>query len=181
MRSASIVSSISALIVAGAFFACATGGPDNATGDTGDGTGTDTDSGATTDPSTDDSGAGGFVAPKDAGGGGGTTKKDSGTTGGGTDSGSTSGMDSGSTMMMGTNDDCTGTQSAALKESYSKACTQTVNGIPGGYNWGSCTSGNGDCTAIAAKNPQLPGPLCCYTPSSNSTCDLLFGPSCLPK
>lgn len=135
----------------------------------GDGTGADVDSGATT---TDvDSGAGGTAPGQDAGRAG----NDGGAAGGGTDSGTGGDTDSG-TLGSGANDDCTGTQSMGLMESYASACTQNM----GIYNWGSCASGNGDCTAIGKMNPQLPGPLCCFTPTPPSNCGGA-GPSCLPK
>ncbi len=168
MRSASILSSISAVVLAGAFFACATGG-DASNGDTSGidtNPGTDTDSGVTTDPVMDvDSGNHGFV-PKDSG----TSGKDSGG-GGGKDSGGGGGTDSGGGGTK--NDDCVGTQGMQLMQSYSSECT-------GGFNFGVCKSGNGDCIQ-AAIDQGTPGPLCCFIPKSTSTCGFFFGPSCVPQ
>ncbi len=167
MRAASIAFTLSGLIVAGAFVACATG--DASLGDD-TGTTVDTDSGAGTTPVDDvDSGNGGFVGPKD---GGNVGKRDGSVDGGGTDSGSGGGTDSGGGG--GMNDDCVGTQGMQLNKSYSSECTNLS------LNYGVCTSGNGDCTQAAIDN-MTPGPLCCFTPKSLTSCDLFFGPSCVPK
>jgi hypothetical protein len=164
MRSALIVSS---LILTAAIFACANGVDTAGTGDTGDGTGgTDTDSG--TLPTDGSDSGNGWTPPSKEGGT--ASGKDSGTTTS-VDSGTTASADGGTTNT-GANDDCTGTTGQQLNASYSSEC---VN-----YNFGACTSGNGDCVQ-AAKDNMTPGPLCCFHPKSGSVCDIAYGTSCVPQ
>jgi len=171
MRSTSIVSLFSALIVGGVFIACATGG-DNATGDDGTGGGTDTDSGITTGPSDYDAGpTNPYASSPDGGVDAAAIKaKDSGASG--KDSGGGT-VDSGSTS--GTNTDCTGTQGMQLSLSYEKECENFFLSTLGMSN--DCNPGGNDCSPLSDGTD-----MCCFQPNSNSKCDIYYGaPQCVPK
>jgi hypothetical protein len=188
MRSALLTAS--ALIIT-AMLACAQGTDPNATGDLGGGgDGTSADGGGSSVPP--DTSNNGYTAPNYDGGttkshdAGGATKP---TPEGGTtmtmDAGSTTQKDSGTTMMMGGGDTCTGTTSSQLTK---KGKPETYDDVCDGY-WltdftdtgNPCTPGGNDCAALNGE--QGFSPFCCFVPPPGSLCDLDYNstPQCVPQ
>ena len=176
MRSSLIVSS---LLLGGVIVACANGTDPSLTGDTGDGT--DTDSGVTTFPP-DNSDGGSTTNPYAAPADGGKPVHD-GSASNTPDSGSQSAKDSGTTPPPPGTGDCVGEQGSQLSLAYDDECDNYwfnhFNILTGKSKSNPCALGKGDCAKLNSGGTTF----CCYPAPSGGFCndDYNGTPQCVPE